>query len=677
MEKIQEEWEVSTKKRKNNTGEEFENAFFRAFPHAIIKQERIFKDESLTENCFWWTGEFWKRFKPLELEGIMNSVLLDDLGIEASCRKNDLKKTFLARRCISEKELNIDGKFFFNTKSGVIDLIKLKELAEELGENFNGETLIRNREKWLFPHEDFKDNHFTCLAPITIPETFDEEKFKKDIAFLRKTFMKSMGDREDSFEWIMNLNSSSVSGEPKGDHFGSLLGATGAGKTTLVKLIGATFGEEYARTVEPEDLASKSEKAIKRFYRARYARIINVSEPSDKRLNTSFIKKLTGKSNILVGYDGESLNLDSFILIDSNHQITPDEADPSALKRRYIIIPFGPKIAEENQDKKLAEKLTKIRESFFLELLLRFPHINVGEISTPPVTQEVLETTERFKNPVKFFLETCTVPALDIHGGCNVAMSELYRIFKQHFHYIYEAKFKDIFYHNDDFHVDLAEISMQRFTVEVEKIYHNITIGHAGARFVNNIIVRNPGNFSSVREMQIENLKNVYCVATDDKSAEEIITETEKPGSLIMPDSPNDAGFSDVLWFNGCPSFKWMCLPPVKVLWENQLLKMCIFGACNPLYTSHLCEFTNWLALAIGFEKAQESLCLLKNLISQCATPQIAENNTEIRKTLNQFFDIYLKFVRGLRPTQIGAKNPRRISLATSQKKELPPMTAE
>ena len=115
----------------------------------------------------------------------------------------DLKKSFLARRCISEKELNIDGKYFFNTKSGVIDLIKLKKLAEELGENFNGDTLIQNRKKWLFPHEDFKDNHFTCLAPITIPETFDEGKFYKDIDFLKKTLLKSLGGREDSYEWIM------------------------------------------------------------------------------------------------------------------------------------------------------------------------------------------------------------------------------------------------------------------------------------------------------------------------------------------------------------------------------------------------------------------------------------------------------------------------------------------
>ena len=670
MEKSNEEWGIGKKNEHNTSGEAFEKAFFMAFPHPIIKQEMIFKDESLTENCFWWTGKFWKRFKPLDLEGIMNAVLLEDLGVEASCRKNDQKKTFLSKRSISEKELNIDGKFSFNTESGVIDLIQLKSLADELGDSFNGQTLIANRDRWLFPHEEFKDNHLTCLAPITIPKSFYEEKFKADIDFLKSTLLKSMGGRKDSYESLINIVSACLSGERKGDHFSSLYGATGSGKSTFVELVDSIFGEEYDMTVEPEDLASKSEKAIRRFYRARFARIISISEPRDKKFNASFIKKLTGKSKILTGYDGEAMKLDSLIMIDSNHLIKPDELGPEAMKRRDIVIPFGPQIPEKEQDKNLSQKLKNIRQSFFLELLLRFPRINVREISTPKVTDEVHETAERFSNPVKFFLETCTVPALDVHGGYNVAMTELYRVFKQHFFYIYESRFDAVFFKNQDFHVDLAEISKQRFTIEVEKVYHNITIGHAGARFVNNIIVRDPGNFRTVKEMQIQNLKNVYCVAMDDKTAEDIITETEKPGTIVMPDNPNDSGFSDILWFEGCPSFKWLSVLPIQIAWENQLLNIFCFANSNLLYQPHLREFINWLGCVIGINKAKESLSMLNCLISNCPNITIAGNNSEIRKILAQFFDIYLKFVRDLRPTKIGSKNPRRICLA-SQKKEL------
>ncbi|MDD7612228.1 MAG: hypothetical protein PUJ82_15070, partial [Spirochaetales bacterium] len=277
MEKSNEDWGISTKKNQNSSGGEFESAFFKAFPHPIIKQETIFKEETLTENCFWWSGKYWRRFKPLELEGILNEVLLDALGVEATCRKNDLKKSFLARRCVPEKELNIDGEFFLNTESGVIDLVQVKKLADELGDRFNGQTLIENREKWLFPHEDFKENHLTCLAPINIPESFDEEKFMADIDFFKSTFLKSLGEREDSYEWLLNLYSACLSGERKGDHFTSLYGATGSGKSTLVEFINSIYGDEYYKTVEPEDLASKSEKAIKRFYRARFARIIGIS----------------------------------------------------------------------------------------------------------------------------------------------------------------------------------------------------------------------------------------------------------------------------------------------------------------------------------------------------------------------------------------------------------------
>ncbi|MDD7611968.1 MAG: hypothetical protein PUJ82_13755, partial [Spirochaetales bacterium] len=373
---------------------------------------------------------------------------------------------------------------------------------------------------------------------------------------------------------------------------------------------------------------------------------------------------------ILVGYDGESIKLNSHIIIDSNNLISINEKDPKALQRRYILVAFGPTISEEYKDPKLPERLEKIRESFFIELLLRFPKIDIESIDAPAITNEVLKISESFKNPVRLFLDTCTVPALNIHGGTNVSIGELNRVFKQHFFYLYESRFNGVFFKNMDFHVDLAEISKQRFTIEVEKVYHDITIGHAGAKFVNNILVRDPGNFNTVKEMQIHNLKNVYCVAIDDKTAEKIIMETEKPSIISMPESPNDSGFADVLWFDGCPSFHWLCIPPVQLLWENQLLNVFCFANSNILYQPHLREFINWLGCVIGINKAKESLSMLNGLISNCPNITIAGNNSEIRKILAQFFDIYLKFVRDLRPPKIGSKNPRRICLA-SQKKEL------
>lgn len=642
----------STHRTRTSKGAILASAFFNHFPHPIIKQNAIFQNEALTENVYWWTGKYWRPFKPLDLEGKLNDILLNDLGIEETCRKNDMKKTFLAEHSIPQEELNIEGENLFCCESGVIDLISLREIYESSEKEFSIETLYERKSDWLFPHEMYKDNHITCFAPISIPDIFNKEQFEEDMSFFRNTFLKSMGNREDSFEWLMDLFSACLSGERKGDHFTSLYGAPASGKTTLMKFASSVFGDQYARTIEPEDLAGKSPAAIKRFYRSRFARYINVSETADKKLNSSFLKKLTGKSNILVGYDGETMELNAHIIVDSNHLIESDETDAAAFLRRYIVIPFGPKIDESQQDKHLAEKLEKIKQSFFLELIFRFPKLKVSELSAPEITNEVLTTAKTFKEPVRFFLDTCTVPALKIHGGRDVKIAELYRLYKQNFSYIYEARFNNIFYRTDDFHVNLPEIGRQKFTIEVEKVYHNITSDHKGKELcVNNLIVRDPGAYTTVKKMQIEQLQKVYCVASNEEEALALIEETEKPCLVSLPDDPNDTGFADIIWYEGCPSFTWLHVVPNQLMWENQILRIICFKNLPNMF-GLFGQFQQWLAIAIGYEKGCEIFSDLCNQLSLCGNYEMALCNTEVRKILSGFFDIYRKYVQNITPVK-------------------------
>ena len=75
---------------------------------------------------------------------------------------------------------------------------------------------------------------------------------------------------------------------------------------------------------------------------------------------------------------------------------------------------------------------------------------------------------------------------------------------------------------------------------------------------VKNLIVREPGAYNTVKEMQIEQLQKVYCVASNDEEALALIEETEKPCLVSLPDDPNDTGFADIIWYEGCPSFTWL-----------------------------------------------------------------------------------------------------------------------
>ena len=639
---------MSIDKEKKNFSNKIENyesdladAYFATYGHQIIKLNPISRNDAICENVYFWNNLYWESIKPNIFEGRLNNIL-NKMGVVQTCRKNDLKRGFLAHFTIPETEFNIEGKNLFCTKSGVIILNKLKEVLINLGENPNINELLKKKTAWLKPHSEFIRNHLTCMAPIRIPDFVDEAKFEEDRKFLKNTFMRSLGYREDSYEWMMNLFAACLSGERKGDHFTTFYGAPGTGKTTITRVLEIIFGEQYVRTIEPEDVVSKNNTSVRKFYHARFARIINISETSEKAVNASFIKKLTGKSKMLVGYGGETFDLDSHIIVDSNHLIEPDEDDPGAFLRRYIVIPFGPKINECDQNKHLAEDLEARKENFFLELLLRYANAAVAELSTPSITKEVIETAELYKNPVKLFLETWTVPAINTHGGTKIKVGELYRIFIQDFYYWYETHFDKIFYRTEDFHINLPEISRHAFTVKLECIYHNIVRGHGNELYLNNIIVHNPGTYNSIKEMQIERLKHLYLVAPDDDSALKIINAAEKPSVISLPDEPNESGFSDILWYTDFPSFSKLGIPPSQEMWEDRVLFL--------IGNGHNLEFSNWLSKLIGIERTKELMEKLHTALCLCKYDFIlCKNNAEIKGLLGGMFDMYVKQIRSFK----------------------------
>lgn len=646
-----------------NSGSGLDDAFFSAFGHPILKQDPIFRNEAITENVYWWNDYYWEPFKPNVLDGFLNNILLG-MGVVQTCRKNDMKRGFLAHFSVPETEFNIDGKNLFCTKSGVIVLNKLKEVINGLGDNPSINEVLEKKAEWLKPNAMFMKNHITAMAPITIPDSVDEAKFKEDRKFFKDTFMRSLGYREDSFEWLMDLFSACLSGERKGDHFTTLYGAPGTGKTTITLFLEKVFGEQYVRTIEPEDVISKKNTSVRKFYRARFARIINISETSDKAVNASFIKKLTGKSKMLVGYDGETFDLDSHILIDSNHLIEPDEDDPSAFLRRYVVIPFGPKINECDQNKHLDEDLEAIKESFFLELLLRYSNVTVAELSTPAITKEVIETSELYKNPVKLFLDTWTVPAINTHGGTKIKVGELYRIFIQDFFYWYEAHFDQIFYRTEDFHRNLPEISRHAFTVKLECIYHNIVKGRGNELYLNNIIVHDPGTYNSMKQMQLERLKRLYLVAPDDNSAQRIIDAAEKPSVVSFPDEPDESGFSDILWYTGFPSFTKLGIPPSQEMWEDRVLLL--IGNGQNL------EFSNWLSKLIGIERTKELMERLHAALNMCSYNfVVCKNNAEIKGILGGMFDMYVKQVRSYTKPKVSLSPVKKVDSKNNTSKKV------
>lgn len=63
-------------------------------------------------------------------------------------------------------------------------------------------------------------------------------------------------------------------------------------------------------------------------------------------------------------------------------------------------------------------------------------------------------------------------------------------------------------------------------------------------------------------------------------------------------------------------------------------------------------QFQQWLAIAIGYEKGCEIFSDLCNQLSLCGNYEMALCNTEVRKILSGFFDIYRKYVQNITPVK-------------------------
>lgn len=616
--------------------------FFARFPHDIFKETDISERDAITANVHYWNGKSWPVIKSQELKGFLNRILKDDLHIEASCRKHDLISGFLTSYVIPNEDININAQNLFNTNTGVISLEDFKITMASQGENIDVKSLVASKNSWLFAHNDFKENHLTCLSEIEIPETVDVLKYDSDISFLKNTFLKSLGHRQDSFEWLMDLFSACISGERKGDHFTTLFGAPATGKTTLVKFLRKVFGNDYFRTIEPEDMVKKTNGGVRKFYDARFARIINVSETADKKTNASFIKKITGNADILIGDDGETFSLASHIIVDTNHMLNPDEDDPAAFLRRIIYIPFGPKINEKEMDKELHLKLEALKDSFFLNLLLRFVKIQPAFLETPSISLDAIKTAAKFNDPIKFFYEKWCVPALDLQGGKTFKLSEIRRIFVQEFFYDYENEFQKIFYRTQDFHRELALIQKQTFNLRMQNFHHFVTKGHAGELLFHNLIIHHPGTFSTMKEYQRHQLMSYYCLANTKEEADKIIAEAERPPVDRVSDDISATDFRDVTWYTDFPSFSFFGIKPEKIEWEDTILKLLINGNHS--------AFCSWLNSNMNPVEANR---IYQNLIAliqkRFCNFEFCKFDSGIRGILNSLFDFYIGSVRSFK----------------------------
>ena len=628
--------------------------YFNEFPGEIIKHAPLFRNERVTEGVHRYNGKIWKEELATEIEGRCNAIL-NKMGVVACNRMRNHIVSFMSRYVIKESEFNLNAENLFVTENGVIDLECLKRVWEQLPENEkNIKELFALKDEWLFPHENYKENHLTTMAPIEIPDELDIDQFYEDINFIKGKLLKSLGDRSDNLEWLCNLLALCLTGRRTGDMFVNLYGRGGTGKTTFIKFLGSVFGDDYLRILQTSELFDERNSTLTKLYRSKYARIISVSEPTDSKINASFIKKLTGGSELAVGYGDIKFELNGQIIIDSNFLLEPKEVDKEAFRRRAAIIPFGPAIPEEDQEKDLIEKMKERKNSFFIELLYRFVQLNLLGFKKPVFSYSVLETADLFSDLPKMFYKTCCTSGLSTQNGKDYKLPEVLLFFRTQFYDYYEHCLNNLFFKSEQFHRDVFKISGQTLHKELLKFHRNIDASHAREIVFKNLILEIPPEGATAQSLQVERLVNCKW-ATDKSEALKIINEAAQTATITIPEGKDDEDFRDVMMLQGFPSFSFFnIVTPNKTIWENEML----ISILNERYATvssggfvSIPEMLiSWLhsnEVGISPQKATEILDKFAYFIEMCNSDlNRCMTNKEIRDILGVLFDLYIKMAR-------------------------------
>lgn len=180
----------------------------------IVQGPRVPHTIRYSEGCYSWNGRYWELCNSSKLQAILSEIIIDKGEIKRN-RQEAYSKNYLSHFSITDEEFEVDTEFLINTESGVIDLRNVLECWKLL-EKPSVAGLMALKKHWLLPHENFKENHLTHMAKISLPENFDNEKFESDLDFFHKTFLVTFGNQEESYEWFLLFLALSFSGENLG-----------------------------------------------------------------------------------------------------------------------------------------------------------------------------------------------------------------------------------------------------------------------------------------------------------------------------------------------------------------------------------------------------------------------------------------------------------------------------
>ena len=613
-----------------------ETLFTEKYPEfsKIVKKSRVFLNESLTDNVF--IEDANGLLKPLE-KGILHSCLttcLYEMQISEINRQKCLIRTFLSKFEKPESDFDRDAENYFVGENFAVYLPKLsKKKYAKIS------AMLKDQSQWFHSTQSLKKNFITRYSQIKFPSNIDDFVVECAVEKIKKILLRCMGNQESSVEDFLNYLAVAIVGIRKADYFLILQGVGGTGKGLILDLLRLIFGG-YFTTIDTEAFLNGKPSIKQELYYKRTARIISIQEPSEEKKKVGLLKQVTGRGTIEI--EGKEFSMNSLFVIDSNFPVEATAFD-SGFNRRAYILPFGPTIPEEEQNREYIKELKELAPYFLIELFRRFSCIDIAKIQRPKITETVRywNSIERNGKFVQAFMDICCTA--DVETGNDISLKDIREVFQTHFPVIYsEYRRKFLFWFDgDQFKTTIQKTTAREFDAEFLVRFKNCGLKN-GYKTIRNLVIGNPGEFQTMEQRQIEDLMKRFHLNEDEAKVR--IDSARAPSVAKSKANFLEDDYRDLLSYVGpwgLQCFKILDGNPRE--WKKAVIEYLCYSKLQPIF-SFKCDFVN------KFISPQESerLCgiLEQRLSEKMQFPENCVSDVVINDILEVIFDAFAKGVR-------------------------------
>ena len=561
------------------------------------------------------------------------------MGIRNENERNKILKSFFAPYTIDASELNQESEKYLALNNG--QYIDLKEIENKHYKSTS--DLWSDKSIWLKGHKAMKSKNITLHMNINLPLELDAEKQHKDFSLFKKTLLNSVGEREDTFDWLMDESARHCCNYGNDQGFIGCVGAGDSGKSSFVNMLQDVFGD-YSVVTPFSYILDESAESRKFFYKNRNARFFFVSETGAGEFGLEFLKGLT--ANTSFSADDKKFRLNSCFIFDSNYIFNTRRAD-SGVERRYHLVGFGRKGGENIPD--LFKHYMALSQSFFLELLVRFSNLDLSaRVAHPKITAEIKELYKFASEPNCFFIKKCYSPVPISSKRTRIDINKLKTIIYQDLLPYHKEYCESQFFYNEY----MNEHVYKNFSIA--DFYHQLMLEHTNFAFTArqpvfyNMALGRPDPFETMREK----IKNELCLSGMLISPLEMDTKinaaARKASVDYVEEDVEDLSYMDS--DKGNFSFYYFNIKKQDFsedLWKSKILEfLCMAYFCRNQLTIN--QFECWLNSIVSSTEQCYKLKytinfeIIKNwaLLNQCKL------DSELARALDILFSEYQKWIR-------------------------------